>query len=232
METVEPPNLLKLEPFPEERYDPLSLAALTAYSLYWLSQWGLQTTIENVAVLNFKLFPSKFAMVGWPQFPDINRTNRSVLQMRPKYRNLATSITDKGILLNERGIDEAEALLVRLGSPKFQDGSTPPLQFPISRSRGTGRPSTIHPEDQVAHVKQSKLFQMYEAGQWENTEPIDLVNFLGVYDHTPSEEKRRRMHQFQLAAKQTGDEAVQKFLDLVSVKFHGYLHRKPERRRL
>ena len=66
----------------------ISLTLLTAYSLYWLEEWMLPTTIEAISILNFKLFPSKFAMVGFPNYPDALRTNRSLLQLGPKYGNL------------------------------------------------------------------------------------------------------------------------------------------------
>lgn len=225
MALAAPVDLLNVSPFAAERYEELSLATLTAYSVYWLTQWGLPTTLENLAVLNFKLFPTKFAMVGWPVFPDVNRTNRSVLQMRPKYRNFATSITNRGVFLNERGMAEAQSLIEKLGSPKFADGSTPPIEAPIARIRGSGRPTTVHPEDLVAKIRNSQLFKMRKDAGWVDAEPIDLINFLEVYDHTPSEEKRRRLREFQMAAKELKDEEVQQFLDALSARFKSYLHK-------
>jgi hypothetical protein len=218
------PDLLKVSPFGVEKYEELSLATLTAYSVYWLSQWGLPTTLENLAVLNYKLFPTKFALVGWPEFPDVNRTNRSVLQMRPKYRNFATSITDKGVFLNERGIAEAQSLVRRLGAPVLMDGSTPSV-VPIARARGSGRPTTVHPEDLVAKIRKSRLFQMHSGDSWEEAEPIDLINFLEVYDHTPAAEKRRRVREFQMAANELKDAEVQEFVEALLLKFKSYLHR-------
>jgi hypothetical protein len=47
-------------------YPDVSLAALTVYSLFWLHQWQLRRTIEAVSILNWRLFPDKFGMVGWP----------------------------------------------------------------------------------------------------------------------------------------------------------------------
>jgi hypothetical protein len=225
MHASESVDILKLVPFAVAKYDDLSLATLTAYSAYWLTQWGLPTTLENVAVLNFKLFPTKFAMTGWAQFPDVNRANRSVLQMRPKYRNFATSITNKGIFLNERGIEEAQALMKRLGNPAFGDGSTPNVELPIARVRGSGRPTTVHAEDLVARVKKSRLFQSYREGRWSEVEAIDLINFLEVYDHTPGEEKRRRLKTFQSAAKELKDDEMLQFLENVASKFKTYLQR-------
>jgi hypothetical protein len=225
MHTGESVDILKLVPFAVAKYDDLSLATLTAYSVYWLTQWGLPTTLENVAVLNFKLFPTKFAMTGWVRFPDVNRTNRSVLQMRPKYRNFATSIPNKGIFLNERGIEEAQALMNRLGNPAFGDGTSPDLEMSIARVRGSGRPTTVHPEDLVAQVRKSRLFQSYREGYWNEVEAIDLINFLEVYDHTPGDEKRRRLKAFQTAAKELKDHEVVQFLENVASKFQPYLHR-------
>lgn len=219
-------TLLKLRPFAEEAYSDLSLATLTAYSTYCLSQWNLPTSLENLAVINFKLFPSRFALVGWPQFPDVNRTNRSVLQMRPKYRNWATSITDKGVFLNEQGIAEAEALLGRLGPPQLPDAGEQLPQVAIPSTRGTARPRTIHPEDQVAEVRKSRLFKLYKLGQWAEAEAIDLINLLKVYDHTPSKEKQKRLRAFQLAAEQMGDKEIGAFLDAVDSAFRSYLRRQ------
>ena len=225
MKLAESIDLLKVSPFATEKYEDLSLATLTAYSAYWLAQWGLPTTLENLAVLNFKLFPTKFAMVGWPVFPDVNRTNRSVLQMRPKYRNFATSITNRGVFLNERGIVEALSLIGKLGTPVLADGSTPSIEAPITRIRGSGRPTTVHPEDLVAKIRNSRLFKMRKGDAWLETEPIDLINFLGVYDHTPSEEKRRRLREFQMASNELKDTEVQEFLEALSLRFKSYLHR-------
>jgi hypothetical protein len=225
MRLVGSTNLLKVSPFAVKQYDGISLATLTAYAVYWLSQWGVPTTLENLAVLNYKLFPTKFAMVGWPEFPDVNRTNRSVLQMRPKYRNFATSITDKGVFLNERGIAEAQSLVRKLGAPVLMDGSTPPVEVHLSRARGSGRPTTVHPEDLVAKIRNSHLFGMYKGKRWEEAEAIDLINFLEVYDHTPSEEKRRRVREFQLAANELKDDEVQEFLEAMMLRFKSYLHR-------
>jgi hypothetical protein len=80
-------DLLKLRPFARDVYKDYALRTLTAYVVHWLQTWGILTSLENVAVASHRLFPVKFGMVGWSEFPDVNRTNRSVLQMRPKYRN-------------------------------------------------------------------------------------------------------------------------------------------------
>jgi len=94
-------DLLKADPKEKKGYRGFSLVHLTAYSVYWLTQWGIPTTYENVSVLNARLFPADFSMQGFPELPDAFRTNRSLLQMRPKYRGFATSHPHKGVQLGE-----------------------------------------------------------------------------------------------------------------------------------
>ena len=76
-------DLLNVQPFSVQRYENEQLAALTVYSIYWLRQWGLRPTVEAVTVLNHRLFPSRFGMDIFPEFPDANRTLRSLLQCGP-----------------------------------------------------------------------------------------------------------------------------------------------------
>src|SRR5207253_3978145 len=97
-----------------------SLPHLTAYSISWLALWEIPTTYENISVLNARLFPAEFALSGFPEFPDAMRTNRTLLQMRPKYRGFATSDPRKGVFLTEKGRDAAGKVLDCVGCPTFQ----------------------------------------------------------------------------------------------------------------
>jgi hypothetical protein len=220
-----PVDLLQLSPYPKEAYETYALANLTAYSVFLLQEWGLVTSLENVSVLNHRLFPTKFSMVGWPQFPDVNRTNRSILQMRPKYRNLASSVTDKGVFLNERGSGEAKAILLKLGAPKIGEKEAFRIQADFKAEPGGKRPRTVHPEDLIKRLKNSKLFQMYLASRWSEAEAIDVIGFLGVYDHTPSKEKKRRLREFETAATELNDTEASQFIQAVRNSFDAYLSR-------
>lgn len=216
-------DLLELSPYPTDMYQGYALVSLTASSVYLLQEWGLLTSFENIAVLNHRLFPSKFAMVAWPQFPDGNRTNRSILQMRPKYRNLATSVTDKGVFLNERGVNEAKAVLSRLGPPTLAGSTASEVRPVIKAERGNERPRTVHAEDLLQKLKRSKLFRLYTDGRWHEAEAIDLIGLLGVYDHTPSKEKKRRLNEYKIHAKELEDSEVLDFIHAIENSFSTYL---------
>ena len=108
-------------------YQNTSLAALTVYSLFWLHQWQLRRTIEAISVLNWRLFPDKFGMVGWAEYPDAFRTNRSLLQGQPKYRNWLTGAASTGFSLNELGLEVARDLTAMLGPPSTTSGKNAAL---------------------------------------------------------------------------------------------------------
>lgn len=217
-------DLLKLSPYPKESYETFALANLTAVSVFLLEEWSLLTSLENISILNHRLFPFKFAMVGWPQFPDAMRTNRSILQMRPKYRNLATSVTGKGVFLNDRGLKEARAILSKLGPPKLGEIELINVDVSVKVERG-GRPRTIHPEDLILKLKKSNLFKRYTEKKWSEVEAIDLIGLLGVYDHTPAKEKKRRLKEFKDAATELKDDEALEFIRAIENSFDNYLSR-------
>src|SRR6266446_4747228 len=97
-----------------------SMAHLTAYSVHWLTAWEIPATYENISVLNARLFPSKFTLAGFPEFPDAMCTNREILHLRPKYRGFATSDPRRGVFLTEKGREAAAKVLDALGAPTFE----------------------------------------------------------------------------------------------------------------
>lgn len=226
MEKINKEDLLLLTPFKASEYDSLSLTSLTAFSVFWLAYWEITTTLENISVINHRLFPERFSMVGWAQFPDMNRTNRSVLQMRPKYRNFASSASDKGVFLNEHGIQEAYSLIKKFGNPVFKDKKNFSPVLEIKQVQKDGKRSrSIHPEDVVLRIKNSKLFKMYKENVFFESEAIHLIGLLGVYDHTPSKEKKRRLRELFDYASEINDKDIIEFLKLVENKFDRYLNK-------
>lgn len=219
-------DILELKPFDVALYEGYALTSLAAYCVFWLHTWSIPTSLENVAVASYRMFPAKFALVGWPQFPDVNRINRTVLQMRPKYRNLATSASDKGVFLNENGIRESSSLTERIGGPLFEGETRPTTAVPsVKAERGVGKPRSIHPEDLMSKVRKSHLFALYVASHLDEGEAIDLINLLGVYDHTPSKHKRAELKKLIDSAKEVEDTQVFDFMKLVAERFRRYLNK-------
>jgi hypothetical protein len=222
-----------VDPKDREIYRRFSLAHLTAYSIHWLAAWGIPTTYENVSVLNARLFPADFGMRGFPELPDALRTNRSLLQMRPKYRGLATSDPRKGVFLTARGRHEAVHVNDALGSPTF-DGKTAAADAPaIDPRRPSKNRERTYNAAQVLEERRSRLlFRHFKEGRLEEGDVVHLLGLLGLYDHTAPVEVRREFKHLRDAATAVGDAEFLAFLDAAAQRFHTYLNRPdPTRRR-
>lgn len=206
-------DLVRAAHKPVEEYNDVALTALTAYSLYWLHQWQLPRTIEAIAILNWRLFPEKFAMVGYPEYPDAFRTNRSLLQMQPKYRNLLTGAASKGFSLNPRGMQIAQELTDQLGAPSTSEGHALGQMPPAAgRVKASKRARSIEPEREIRRLRDSKLFEKWSSGVMTERDLIHVHALLNIFDHTPAPVRARAMKDLERSAQKLGDQEVERFL--------------------
>ena len=202
-------DLVKIGPKRPDTYEGLPLTSLTAYSLYWLHAWELRPSIESIAVLNWRLFPNMFAMVGFHQFPDALRTNRSLLQGQPKYRNLLTGTPSEGYSLNQQGVHLAETLTLKLGPPVTGDGQ--PMAGTLEthlRLRPVSRPRTLDPQRDVDRARDSRLFSKWRSGQLNSRDVIHVHSLLGIFDHTPAKERVKALKELTESAEAVGDDQL------------------------
>lgn len=163
MQPQAPRDLLKVDPKDKGEYRPFSLVHLTAYSVHWLGNWGIATTYENISVLNGRLFPSDFTMNGFPELPDAFRTNRSLLQMRPKYRNFATSDPRKGVYLTEKGQMEVARVIETIGPPTFEGHPVDVSKLEIDPRRpNSAKARTQNPLHIMHEIRSKILFRRFK----------------------------------------------------------------------
>jgi hypothetical protein len=225
MDPKTPTDLVKVDPKRKEDYAAFSLVHLTAYSVHWLTVWEIPTTYENVSVINARLFPSEFSLTGFPEFPDAMRTNRTLLQMRPKYRGFATSDPRKGVFLSEKGREAASKVLEVLGSPTLEGKVVAAESVPGTRSVAKGKERTRNPGQIINDCKAKLLFRRFKEGRFEETEIVHLLGLVSLYDHTPASEIRRALRQLRADAQTCEDAGFLQFLDQVEGRFSAYLNR-------
>ncbi len=212
-------DLEKIASMESVAYEEISLAALVVYSLYWLHEWELRRTIEAITVLSWRLFPTKFSMVGWPQYPDQLRTNRSLMQGGPKYRNWLSGAAVNGFSLNQRGIEQAQELIAKIGAPAFDDGTRINLDEHISPIKTKTRARTIEPAREVAKAKEGRLFEKWKEGVLAERDLIHVHTLLEIFEHTPKVQREKRMKDLERAAEDADDDEMKKFLMDVRANF-------------
>ncbi|NIM06359.1 MAG: hypothetical protein GTO55_08120 [Armatimonadetes bacterium] len=198
---------------------------LAAYGIAVLDGQSIPLTIENIAVALFRLFPAKFAMVGFPQYPDGMRANRTLLHMQPKYRNFATGSAKRGFSLTSTGRSVAEATKALLEQHVVSSLETAETQ---TETLAAGEPygaraRTVHDEDLVARVRDSMLYDQYLREGLESALGMDFLGMLGVFSPTPKNVVKRELSHLEGAAERQGDETVLAFLRECRKKFSTYL---------
>lgn len=214
-------DLLRVGHLPPERYQHEQLAALTVLTIHWLREWGLRPTVEAIAVANHRLFPQRFGMDLFPEFPDANRTLRSLLQGGPKYRGWLSGSNRRGYAITPSGQAFVSELLRRIGYPKVDNvvlGS--PTEAP--RQRGSRRPERARDLDfksEVARIRSTRLFERWKAAPLEQRDVIHVYSALGVFDHTPAAAKRLRLNDLKDSARRAGDQEITELLTQLESSF-------------
>ena len=202
--------ILSLPQFPSQLYSALDLNRLTVFTIALLRERNLATSIENIAVANFRMFPKRFAMIGFASFPDVSRVNRALLQLRPKYRNWATGNARIGWTLTGPGEAEAASVRSRL-ERRDTDFQSTDVPTPERKSEEIAR-RTVDSRKEVKRIRDSSLFAKSQAG-WTNVSSLEVFDVLGAYTHTPAAILKKRLRELRQAAVDADDREIIKFLD-------------------
>ena len=210
-------KIMSLAAYPPERYESVDLNRLSVYTIHKLDELDVPTTLEHIAVATFRMFPKRFAMVGFPEYPDVARVNRSLLQLRPKYRNWATGKTRIGWTLTVAGVEEAKVIAGKLGETPTAIRSS--LSAADVQAEAGGRiKRTIHTEDVIGRIQASPLFGKFRQG-WKDVEALEVYDVLDAYTHTPADALRRKLSRLKTVAATAGDREVIRFLDELGTRF-------------
>lgn len=101
-------KLNEISAFDEDLYRNLDIDRLVVYVLFYLEENNIQLTIENIIIGAFKLFPNKFSLFGFPEYPDSARVEKSLWRSRGKERQWIGGRTRQGYSLNRRSYMIAE----------------------------------------------------------------------------------------------------------------------------
>jgi hypothetical protein len=195
--------LEELSPYPEFVYSSIDLNRLACFILRWLQERHVPMTFENIVVAAFRMFPAKFSLEGFSEYPDAARTNRALLQLRPKYRNWARGNVGKGFVLTESGLAEAGRVRDILIS-----GKAPEKGGRVRRQK----PKTMDLTRDLGTVVDSGLFSKWREQRLGEGTILELLDMLQAYVYTPPKALRERIEGIENAAIQVGRADVAEFL--------------------
>lgn len=105
------------EQFDTVIYTKISIDDLVVYALYDLVAKGAKPSFENLVAHSFALFPKRFMLPGYPDYPDSLQINRSWVRCRTDKRLIEGSAA-KGFKLTVPGLEVARRTMKRLRMSK------------------------------------------------------------------------------------------------------------------
>jgi len=200
----------KAEPFELEKYEDFALTDLVIYALFSLDKKEVETTFENLTAECFELFPQKFQLPGYPDYPDARRVSREVRRLsgglseekgKSNYLkgNLKTSFE-----FTEKGLKKLDDIQEKLKSGKSDEEEI--------KKRTRARRGKI--EKVISKLQQHPLYQTYtEKGRKTSIPEHQLRDLLFATMETPRDKLREKMEIMIEYSDDLGREDVKEFLN-------------------
>ena len=191
-------------------YEHISYDDLVTYVVFRLTAGNgpnAQTTFEDIVAEAFKLFPKRFSLRGYPQWPDSAVVNKSWLRSRTDKKYMVGSVKD-GFRLTQRGLEVAERIEQQL------------KQAPIKGSRIIKSELRTRSGRLLRSVERSQPYQAFmKAGNVSNMTEYDLADVLLALPDTPPSRLTSNLEQFRDAARLYDRQDIQNFLSALEDQF-------------
>jgi len=171
------------ETFDPEVYMSITYDDLVTYALSSLINRGRSPTFENLVEETFLLFPSRFHLIGHPEWPDSALINKSWLRCRSD-KNYITGSVAGGFRLTPVGARVAEGIGNRLGRPT-EGGPR------VSRKTGDTRTKAGRI---MKYIEKSNAFRLFKTG---NKDQIGSLDFYEIIFCTPESLPQTKLENFQ-----------------------------------
>jgi len=205
-------------------YAKINLNDLVVYTVYSLHKPETEVAAEDIVRACFLLFPERFALRKYPQWPDSAVVSRRWSDCKSK--GYLKGDTVRGFMLTARGVKRAEKLEQALGKAK---GVVPPAPKP--RVQKIAVPvQTIHPElkarakKYISSIESSDAYKHYKKKLPLNE--YDFRSLLLTTMESPPATLSRNLAQFKDYVNIHGRTDLLSFLEFTEEKF-SYLLGKP-----
>jgi len=175
------------------------------YVALLLEQSNVHLTFENLVVAAFRLFPNAFSLVGFPEYPDAGRINRTLLQCRPQYRNFIDGKGSTQFVVTENGKSRAEEISAQLQSGKA-----------VAKGQRRSAPRTISHRIEN-EIRSSAAFDAWQSQR--NIQSDDFYHLLHLLPGAPQAAVRENFGIIRRMVSDSADDAVQAFIKAVELQY-------------
>lgn len=204
-----------LPSFELDRYGHIDLNRLAVFAISYMQEHAIPVTFEYVVVTVYRMFPAKFALEGFPNYPDATRVNRALLQLRPKYRGWATGDVQHGFVLTETGTQVVEQTRRLLDNPD--------LAAAAHKRVSPKAPRTMLPAAELLEVERSRLYEKWKKGSSDEVDRYAIWELLQAYPYTPKEYLRDRLAHLRSQAHNLKRQDLVQFFEWVRKEYQAQL---------
>ena len=171
-------------------YERMPYDNLTVYVIFSLVGKGVETTFENIVAEAFSLFPARFSLRGYPQWPDSATVNKSWLRCRTDKHYIEGSVKE-GFRLTPMGLKVVEEVERQLLGRVRRSSSRTELYAETKTKAGR----------LLRAFEKSKAFTSYlENGHVDELKDHDLTDMLLCMPDSDKKVIEHNLEQFRQAA--------------------------------
>jgi hypothetical protein len=202
----------KLISFDEKKYENVDLDHLMMYVIGKLGEIKADLSFENAVIAAFKIFPKKFSLVGYPEYPDSNRVDQCLWRCA-KHKQWIGGKSRQGFTITERSkliIKEAEVM----------------LEKGIEPEKGKATSGRRRKEALLSEVENSSAYKKYSQGEGNKITEAELCFLLqGTLDSSRKllEENLLMLKKF---AKDLENQKIFDFTEWVETNFKAFFKKK------
>lgn len=200
----------KLKEIREDKYENVDLDHLMMYIMGQLEQIGADLSYENAVVAAFKIFPRKFSLPGYPEYPDSNRVEQCLWRCAGKTRQWLGGKARQGFIITDRSrlfIKEADDLLSGILYKKTKATS-----------------QTRRKESILTEVAASYGYKKYLKGEGDSITEAELCFLLQGTLDSSKETLKKNFNSLRIFADELARKDVVEFLDWLEERFKMFLN--------
>ncbi len=202
--------IMALSEIDYSKYESIDLDRLVMYAISQLHEKNVELSLENIIVATFKLFPKKFSLLGYPEYPDATRVEKCLWRCKGKKRTWIGGSTPHGYSLTEKGglvINHVISLL-------------------SSTTRHKTLSQTRRKEIIITEVTSSLAYRKYLEGQGSKITEAEFCYVLQGTLDTLKDTLRENLNSLKTIAEELQRNDVIDFLSLLQEQFSKFLTKK------
>jgi len=207
--------------FDPDHYSKVILNDLVVYSVYYLHKQGSEITSEDIVSACFVLFPKRFSMRKYPQYPDSGVVSRRWSDCKSK--GYLKGNATKGFQITARGIKRAEKVEKLLGKPlkpiRVRKAKAVMPTVPAKEAVHPGLKS--HAKKYVRSIEMSDAYKHFKKGAPLNE--FDFRSMLLCTMESPPTTLARNLNQFKEYVNIHNRKDLSSFLEFCEGRFSSLL---------